>query len=88
MQKLREMLEEKFQGDFSENVVERICEVIDEFLDSQEVDFCPNCEKRFLTSENALQYEDSNGDYCCSCMSPEEQAAAKADFDIADAKGD
>lgn len=69
---------DKFE--YSTALMERLTEILDDFFASDEVEMCPHCEKMFLKSENALQYEQADGDYTCDCLSPENQASAMADM--------
>ena len=71
--------------DLSDAVVERIEELLDTMFDEETVT-CPHCGKVFLESENALQYEQADGDYTCDCLSPENQASAMADVWIDEQK--
>lgn len=77
---LKEFLEKYYDGcELSDALMERIVEMLDTLID-EEVVACPHCGKMFLESENALQYEQADGDYTCECMSPENQASAIADM--------
>lgn len=76
---LKEFLEKYYDGcELSSALVDRIVEMLDTLID-EEVVVCPHCGKLFLESENALQYEQADGDYTCDCLSPENQAADWAD---------
>lgn len=61
-------------------LLDHISDMLDALFESNEVDVCPYCEKLFLRSENALQYEQPDGDYSCECRSPENVNSAMADM--------
>lgn len=83
---LKEFLEKYYDGcELSPALVERIVEMLDTLID-EEVVACPHCGKMFLESENALQYEQADGDYTCDCLSPENQASTMADMWIDEQK--
>lgn len=71
--------------DLSDAVIERMEELLDTMFDKESV-VCPHCGKIFLESENALEYEQADGDYTCDCLSQENQAAAMADMWIDEQK--
>lgn len=71
--------------ELSDAVIERMEELLDTMFDEESV-ACPHCGKVFLESENALQYEQADGDYTCDCLSPENQASAMADMWIDEQK--
>lgn len=80
--KLKQHLETYFETEISTALFEKIQEMVDVFIQSDEVTVCPHCKKLFLESEDALEYEQSNGEYTCDCLSPENQAASLADYEI------
>ena len=83
---LKDFLEKYYDGcELSVALVERIVEMLDTLID-EEVVACPHCGKLFLESENALQYEQADGDYTCDCLSPENQAADWADDWVKESK--
>lgn len=77
---IKKFLETYWTCDISDAVVERVCEIIDTFMDD-EVEECPVCGRRFLISEGALQYTDAHENPACDCQSPENLAADKADME-------
>ena len=84
---LKKFLESYYDGcELSESLVDEIVYRLDKFID-EEVVACPHCGKLFLESENALQYEQADGDYTCDCLSPENQASAMADMWCDEQKG-
>lgn len=70
---------ESFYGDISKALFDRITEAIDSVME-EETDVCPHCGRCFLQSEDALRYEQDNGEYTCECLSPESQIAALEDM--------
>lgn len=76
---LKELFDYYNKFDLSDVVIERMEELLDTMFEEESV-ACPHCGKVFLQSENALQYEQADGDYTCDCLSPENQASAMADM--------
>lgn len=77
-EKLKILFDYYNKFDLSDAVIERMEELLDTMFDEESV-ACPHCGKIFLESENALQYEQADGDYTCDCLSPENQTADWAD---------
>lgn len=84
-EKLKILFDYYNKFELSDAVIERMEELLDTMFDEESV-ACPHCGKVFLNSENALQYEQANGDYTCDCLSPENQASAMADMWIDEQK--
>lgn len=84
-EKLKILFDYYNKFDLSDAVIERMEELLDTMFDEESV-ACPHCGKTFLKSENALQYEQADGDYTCDCLSPESQASAMADMWIDEQK--
>ena len=78
-EKLKALFDNYNKFDLSNAVIDRIQELLDTMFD-EETEVCPHCGKIFLVSENALEYEQEDGDYTCDCLSPENQASAMADM--------
>ena len=77
-EKLKILFDYYNKFELSDAVIERIEELLDTMFEEESV-ACPHCGKTFLKSENALQYEQADGDYACECMSPENSTADWAD---------
>lgn len=78
-EQLKELLELYSTYDLSDGIIDRIKELLDTMFED-ETDVCPHCGRLFLKSENALEYEQSNGEYTCECLSPANQAADISDM--------
>ena len=85
-EKLKILFDYYNKFELSDAVIERMEELLDTMFEEESV-ACPHCGKLFLESENALQYEQSDGDYTCDCLSPESQASAMADMWIDEQRG-
>lgn len=84
-EKLKILFDYYNKFELSDAVIERMEELLDTMFEEESV-VCPHCGKIFLESENALQYEQADGDYTCDCLSPENQASAMADMWIDEQK--
>lgn len=58
--------------DPSEALLEELFSVINDFID-EKVEFCSVCDRAFLRTEEALEYENADGEPACDCQSPENQ---------------
>lgn len=78
-EKLKNLFDYYNKFELSDAVIDRMEELLDTMFE-EETDVCPHCGRCFLESEDALRYEQDNGEYTCECLSPESQIAALEDM--------